>query len=56
MGDSAGGNLVTALTILCIKMGVEVPDGAVMAYPWIALWKKFYTPSILLSLNDLCNF
>jgi acetyl esterase/lipase len=55
MGDSSGGNLVTALTILCIKLGVEVPDGAVIAYPLIALGKDYYTPSMLLSLNDQCN-
>lgn len=37
VGDSAGGNLVAALTILCIKSGVRVPDGILLAYPALNL-------------------
>lgn len=34
IGDSAGGNLVAALTAKIIKTGgVKAPDGLVMAYP-----------------------
>lgn len=37
VGDSAGGNLVGALTLLAIKTGVRVPDGILMAYPALNL-------------------
>ena len=33
IGDSAGGNLVAALTTKIIKTGGRLPDGIVMAYP-----------------------
>lgn len=33
IGDSAGGNLVAALTIKIIKSGYRIPDGIVLAYP-----------------------
>ena len=33
IGDSAGGNLVAALTVKTIKSGYRIPDGVVMAYP-----------------------
>jgi hormone-sensitive lipase len=33
VGDSAGGNLVAALTILCILRNYRVPDGIILAYP-----------------------
>jgi hormone-sensitive lipase len=56
VGDSAGGNLVAALTILCIKAGVKVPDGILMAYPALYLKTNFFTPSLLISLDDACMF
>ena len=37
VGDSAGGNLVAALTIQAIKAGVRVPDGILLAYPALSL-------------------
>jgi hormone-sensitive lipase len=55
VGDSAGGNLVGALTILCIKMGVRVPDGILMAYPALNLNLQFFTPSLLIALDDGCT-
>lgn len=53
MGDSAGGNLVAALTTLIIYMGLRVPDGIVLVYPALNLNFKNYTPSLLTSLNDM---
>ena len=33
MGDSAGGNLAAAITIMAITRGFRVPDGIILAYP-----------------------
>lgn len=55
VGDSAGGNLVAALTNLCIKMGVRVPDGILLAYPALNIDIKRFSPSFLISLDDGCN-
>lgn len=52
VGDSAGGNLAAALTNLCIKMGVRVPDGILMPYPVLDLSPKTFSPSLLLALDD----
>ncbi|CAD8149587.1 unnamed protein product [Paramecium octaurelia] len=52
VGDSAGGNLVAALTIQAIKAGVRVPDGILLAYPALSLDIKTFTPSFLVSLDD----
>lgn len=32
-GDSAGGNLVAAVTGMAIKLGARVPDGILLSYP-----------------------
>lgn len=53
VGDSAGGNLVAALTTLVIYMGLRPPDGIVLVYPALNLNFKNYTPSLLTSLNDM---
>ena len=52
VGDSAGGNLVSACTIMAINRGFRVPDGILMAYPALSLSKLRFTPSILLSVDD----
>ncbi|KAL4469424.1 hypothetical protein ABPG74_004677 [Tetrahymena malaccensis] len=68
VGDSAGGNLVASLTLRCIKSGVRVPDGIVLAYPGkqfnnknlifiqfikaLNLNLRYFTPSFLLALDD----
>ncbi|CAD8106727.1 unnamed protein product [Paramecium sonneborni] len=52
VGDSAGGNLVAALTVQIIKSGARIPDGILMAYPALLLDIKQFTPSLLISLND----
>jgi hormone-sensitive lipase len=51
-GDSAGGNLVAALTCLLIKQGLRVPDGIVLTYPALNLNYNNYTPSLLSSLDE----
>lgn len=55
MGDSAGGNLVAALTILIIKEKARIPEGILLAYPALNLDRNFYTPSMLWSIDDASN-
>lgn len=53
VGDSAGGNLVAALTNMLLKMNIRAPDGIVMVYPALNLNYHNYTPSLLTALNDM---
>lgn len=53
VGDSAGGNLVAALTSMLIMKKLRVPDGVVLVYPALNLNYHNYTPSLLTSLNDM---
>lgn len=53
MGDSAGGNLVAALTTLLIEWGLPKPSGIVLVYPALNLSLSNYTPSLLTALNDM---
>jgi len=51
-GDSAGGNLVVAVTIYAIVTGYHhIPDGLLLAYPALRLEASF-SPSLLLSMDD----
>ena len=51
LGDSAGGNLVTSLTLKLISNDIRIPDAVVLSYA--ALLIQFYpSPSRLLSLMD----
>lgn len=52
VGDSAGGNLVAALTLLCVKYGLRMPTAIFMSYPALNLNYHNYTPSLLISLED----
>jgi hormone-sensitive lipase len=52
VGDSAGGNLVAAVTLMAIKRNYRVPDGLIMCYPALSLCKELFTPSLLLSVDD----
>jgi acetyl esterase/lipase len=52
-GDSAGGNLIASLTILCIKKKYKLPLALVMSYPAPYVSPKKFVPSILLSLDDI---
>lgn len=53
MGDSAGGNLIIGLTIWCIENGVRPPDSVVACYPAMNLTESTFTPSMLMSINDI---
>jgi len=53
IGDSAGGNLIIAITTLAIQKGVRIPDGLNLIYPAIALSKTAFSPSALLCLDDV---
>ncbi len=50
-GDSAGGNLVAALTVRCIASGLPVPEALTMAFPALNL-NEAPGPSRALHLND----
>lgn len=52
VGDSAGGNLVAAVTAMAIERNFRKPDGLILCYPALNLNKKTFTPSLLLSLDD----
>ena len=52
VGDSAGGNLVAALTVMAIQRNFRVPDGIIMAYPVLEFGMNHFNPSLLLSLDD----
>ena len=52
VGDSAGANLVAALTIKAITAGFRVPDGILFAYPSLNLDRNLFSKSYLLSLED----
>jgi len=52
VGDSAGGNLVAAVTLMAIKRGFRVPDALVLCYPALNLSKEIFTPSMLLAVDD----
>ncbi|CAI2383830.1 unnamed protein product [Moneuplotes crassus] len=51
-GDSAGGNLTIALTMLAIEKHFRVPDFIVPVYPAMNLSLKNFCPSLILSLDD----
>ena len=51
-GDSAGGNLVFALTFLTIVHNIKVPDLIIAAFPLLDTTKNKMTPSSILSLDD----
>jgi len=52
-GDSAGGNLISALTILIIKKGYKKPLALIMNYPATYVGAGMFIPSFLLSLDDV---
>ena len=51
VGDSAGGLLLTGVIILCIELGIPVPDGALLVYT-PQLMEPAISPARLLSLAD----
>ena len=52
-GDSAGGNLAMALTLLSIRTHFRVPDGLLLGYPALNLSVSSFSPSLLISLDDI---
>ena len=52
-GDSAGGNLISALTILIIKKNYKLPLSLIMSYPASYVADDYFAPSLLLSLDDI---
>jgi len=52
VGDSAGGNLVAAITMLAIQHGFRKPDEIIMWYPALSMDKNFVFPSCLYALID----
>ena len=53
MGDSAGGNLIAALTNMLIEKKLKIPDGIVLVYPALNLNYFNYSPSLLSTLDDM---
>lgn len=51
-GDSAGGFMCVAVTILAILRGVKLPEGILMHYPAISTDINEFFPSLLLGLDD----
>jgi len=52
VGDSAGGNLVTALTLLIIKAKRRLPDGILLVYPAFNLEPTYHSPSFVGAVDD----
>ena len=50
-GDSAGGSLVTGLTLRCLQLNIRPPDGLFLAYTPFML-KMIPSPAKLLSVMD----
>lgn len=53
VGDSAGGNLIGAMTNLIIQRGFRLPTGLVPCYPCTMVSVQEFWPSLLLALDDL---
>jgi hormone-sensitive lipase len=51
VGDSAGGLILTGVMVLCIELGIRVPDGAMLLYT-PQLLEPAISPARLLSLAD----
>ncbi|KAK7066167.1 hypothetical protein SK128_008931 [Halocaridina rubra] len=50
-GDSAGGNLISGLTIKCLELGIRIPDGLFLAYtPFV--FELIPSPARLLAVMD----
>ena len=52
-GDSAGGNLVSAVTMLAIRKGYKLPKALILSYPASFVGQSKFVPSLLLSLDDI---
>jgi len=52
IGDSAGANLIFALTLRLIRAGLKTPDGLVLMYPSLSMDANNFSPSYFLSIDD----
>lgn len=52
VGDSAGGNLIAAVTAMAIERNFRIPDSLILVYPALSLDKYRFTPSLLLGIDD----
>ena len=52
-GDSAGGNMATAITLWALTEGIPVPQGVVLTYPSLNRTPTFSTVSAVLKKNDM---
>lgn len=52
-GDSSGGNFALGLIYKAIMSNIKIPDGVILTYPSLRLDRSFYTPSLLLALDDM---
>ena len=50
-GDSAGGSLITGLTLRCLQLGIRPPDGLFIAYAPFTL-KIVPGPAKMLAIMD----
>ena len=53
IGDSAGGNLILGITILCIVTNFRKPDKLILGYPALDLSLNRFYPSLMNGLNDI---
>lgn len=51
-GDSAGGNLSLACTVMSIQREFRRPDGHILIYPAVCCSNQEFWPSLLMSLDD----
>eukprot|EP00826_Nyctotherus_ovalis_P003372 TRINITY_DN10688_c0_g1_i7.p2 TRINITY_DN10688_c0_g1~~TRINITY_DN10688_c0_g1_i7.p2 ORF type:complete len:406 (-),score=106.63 TRINITY_DN10688_c0_g1_i7:98-1315(-) len=51
-GDSAGGNLAMAVSLLAVRYNFRVPDGILLGYPALSLSMTSFTPSLLEAFDD----
>lgn len=52
-GDSAGGNLALAVAMLAVETGFRLPDGLMIVYPVVNVSIRLFSPSMLLSFDDI---
>ena len=52
-GDSAGGFMCVAVTILSIIKGIKVPHAMLLNYPALSTDIELFHPSMLISLDEM---
>ncbi|OMJ65926.1 hypothetical protein SteCoe_37413 [Stentor coeruleus] len=52
VGDSAGGNLITSLTLKLLESGSQLPDGLLMIYPSLGKNSEYFSMSSFIALHD----